>query len=216
MIPAALGLAYALQPMALADVPTVADIEREAFTLPWPESAFRSELAHHSSSCYLVARYTPWDLRPNGNSDLSAPRPWAARALDPSLVAYGAYWEVLDEAHICTLAVRVAWRGRGLGGLMLLALLDEAIARGARAATLEVRASNAVAQRLYSRYGFERAGERKRYYTDNDEDALIMTAAKVDSAGYQQLLSTLREGLWQRLATFGCPPSCPVGTDRVR
>ena len=82
---------------------------------------------------------------------------------------------MVDEAHITTFAVDPRWRRRGVGERLLLALLDLSLARGAREATLEVRLSNMPARQLYEKYGFRPVGIRPRYYSDNGEDALIMT-----------------------------------------
>ena len=82
---------------------------------------------------------------------------------------------MVDEAHITTFAVHPAWRRQRIGERLLLAFLDLARDRHAREATLEVRLSNIAARRLYEKYGFRPVGLRPRYYSDNGEDALIMT-----------------------------------------
>ena len=91
------------------------------------------------------------------------------------MLGYAGLWLLIDEAHISTIAVAPEWRGRGLGELLLASLLERAISIGADVATLEVRASNLVAQNLYRKYRFTVVGVRKGYYTDNFEDALVMT-----------------------------------------
>ena len=82
---------------------------------------------------------------------------------------------MVDEAHITTFAIHPAWRRQRIGERLLLAFLDLAIDRRAREATLEVRLSNLPARRLYEKYGFRPVGLRPRYYSDDGEDALIMT-----------------------------------------
>ena len=82
---------------------------------------------------------------------------------------------MVDEAHITTFAIHPAWRRQRIGERLLLAFLDLAIDRRAREATLEVRLSNLPARRLYEKYGFKPVGLRPRYYSDDGEDALIMT-----------------------------------------
>jgi [ribosomal protein S18]-alanine N-acetyltransferase len=116
---------------------------------------------------------------------------------------------MVDEAHICTLAMRAEWRGRGLGELLLLSLIEQAIEHQAAVVTLEVRVSNLRAQSLYTKYGFAFVGERKRYYSDNQEDALIMTTAPVTSEDYARLLGAHRAALAQRLMAErdAAPPS---------
>ena len=87
---------------------------------------------------------------------------------------------MVDEAHVTTFAIHPDWRRRRLGERLLLALLDAAIDRRAAEATLEVRLSNLAARRLYEKFGFRPVGIRPRYYTDNNEDALIMTTDRLD------------------------------------
>ena len=91
---------------------------------------------------------------------------------------------MVDEAHITTFAVHPRWRRQRIGERLLLALLDLARDRHAREATLEVRLSNLAARRLYEKYGFRPVGIRPRYYSDNGEDALIMTTEPLGSAGH--------------------------------
>jgi len=105
---------------------------------------------------------------------------------------------LVDEAHVCTIAVHPNWRGRGLGELLLISLLDRAIELGARVATLEVRVSNQVAQELYNKYIFQIVSRRKRYYSDN-EDAYIMTTPPFDTPEFQMNLSNHRARLYARL-----------------
>jgi ribosomal-protein-alanine N-acetyltransferase len=164
--------------MQVADIPRVMAIETQVFPSPWPAHAYRYELTRNAlSHCYVLEK-------------------------EAELVGYGCMWLVVDEAHISTLAVALSQRGRGLGELVLLALLGEAIALNAVTATLEVRVSNQAAQALYAKYGFEVVGWRKRYYVDNQEDALIMTVEPLDEA-YQDRLAALQTGLFERLDTAG-------------
>ena len=99
--------------------------------------------------------------------------------IDGRIVAYGGMWLMVDEAHITTFAVHPAWRRQRIGERLLLAFLDLARDRHAREATLEVRLSNIAARRLYEKYGFRPVGLRPRYYSDNNEDALIMTTEPI-------------------------------------
>jgi ribosomal-protein-alanine N-acetyltransferase len=89
-------------------------------------------------------------------------------------------WLILDQAHIATLAVHPDYRGKGIAADLLIKVLVEAVNRGARRAMLEVRASNQIAQSLYKDYGFEIVNRRRRYYRDNDEDALLMNLDNLD------------------------------------
>ncbi len=106
-----------------------------------------------------------------------------------SIVAYGGFWLLMDEAHIATIASHPDWRGCGLGQWLMLALLDAAMARGAVSSTLEVRAGNLPARRLYEKLGYEVTGVRKRYYRDG-EDGLIMTTPPLAGPAMQERLGS--------------------------
>jgi [ribosomal protein S18]-alanine N-acetyltransferase len=160
-----------IEPMRLEDLEAVHRIELASFSSPWPPNAYQSELSQNRLASYLVAR------------------------VDGEIVAYGGMWLMVDEAHITTFAVHPAWRRQRIGERLLLAFLDLAIARHAREATLEVRLSNIAARRLYEKYGFRPVGLRPRYYSDNGEDALIMTTEPVTEAPYAERLAVLRAAL---------------------
>jgi [ribosomal protein S18]-alanine N-acetyltransferase len=160
-----------IEPMRLGDLADVQAIERASFTTPWPEHAYRTELETNRLASYLVAR------------------------VGDRVVAYGGVWSMVDEAHITTFAVHPGWRRRGIGERLLLALLDLAIARRAREATLEVRLSNLPARRLYEKYGFRPVGLRPRYYSDDQEDALIMTTEPLYEARFTERFARLRAAL---------------------
>ena len=196
-------LPLAIEPMQPAHILAVMEIEREAFSLPWPERAYRHEITQNELAHYYVLC-----LRSAGNSPTSGSAWQRLRqvlqrrlGLDECLVlGYGGFWLMYDEAHISTLAVRADLRRQGLGELLLVALLEESHRLGAVCATLEVRVSNLAAQALYARYGFRQAGRRKAYYTDNREDALILTTPDFSSAAYQDLVETRRRDLFRQLA----------------
>ena len=96
------------------------------------------------------------------------------------------------EAHIVTVAVRESRRRLGIGERLLIATIELAREAGQDAVTLEVRKSNEGAQRLYEKYGFQRVGLRVRYYTDNNEDAVLMTTPDLNSPSYTELFERLR------------------------
>jgi len=170
---------YIVRRMTLEDLPEVMEIENASFKRPWPLSAYHYELTRNDCGYYLVVRLKK-------------------KEGEGPLLAYGGFWLVVDEAHICTLAVKPEWRGKGLGELILYSLLELALRLGAKIASLEVRVSNKVAQNLYRKYGFEEVGKRKGYYSDG-EDALIMTAFDINSQEYRALLAKNREGLERKL-----------------
>jgi [ribosomal protein S18]-alanine N-acetyltransferase len=163
-----------VESMRLEDLPAVHAIEIASFTAPWPPHAYRSELESNKLAHYLVAR------------------------AGDTVAAYGGMWLMVDEAHITTFAVHPAWRRQRIGERLLLAFLDLASDRGAHEATLEVRLSNLAARKLYEKYGFRPVGIRPRYYSDNGEDALIMTTDALASADMRDRLAGLRAALEQR------------------
>jgi ribosomal-protein-alanine N-acetyltransferase len=169
--------AISIRQMQAEDLGQVHSIDKISFSLPWPESAYRYELYENQSSLQ-----------------------WVAEAQEPDgtlrVVGMVVVWLVVDEAHIATIAVHPDYRGRGIAQELLCAALIESIERGMRSATLEVRAHNLTAQNLYRRFRFEQIGMRPRYYRDNFEDALIMTAEKLD----QDYVKWLKEGGWRASA----------------
>ena len=160
-----------IEAMRLEDLAAVHQIELASFSAPWPPNAYRSELETNRLASYLVAR------------------------AEDRVVAYGGMWLMVDEAHITTFAVHPAWRRQKIGERLLLAFLDLAIDRRAREATLEVRLSNLAARRLYEKYGFRPVGLRPRYYSDDGEDALIMTTEPLDDPRLRERIERLRAEL---------------------
>ncbi|WP_046229078.1 ribosomal protein S18-alanine N-acetyltransferase [Paenibacillus algorifonticola] len=138
--------------MTLKDIPFIVAIEQEAFTGPWTAEAFTNELTNNMFAKYMVMEY------------------------EKEVIGYAGMWVIVDEAHVTNVAVRSDHRGQGLGKLLLSELQRTAVFFGANKMTLEVRVSNEVAQRLYRSLGFESSGIRPGYYSDNQEDALIMWA----------------------------------------
>jgi ribosomal-protein-alanine N-acetyltransferase len=107
-------------------------------------------------------------------------------------------WFQGDEAHITEIAVRERLRGNGIGELLLIGSVRAAIQYGSNVVTLEVRVSNLIAQRLYEKYGFKQVGIRKAYYSDNREDAAIMTTDPIHGVEYQSLFGRLQEAYQTR------------------
>ncbi len=160
-----------IEAMTDADVKDVLRIEQQSFSTQWPSNAFYQELHDNKLAHYFVGR------------------------IEKRLVAYGGIWVILEDSHITTIAVHPGCRGRKYGEIMLLRLLDEAISRGASWMTLEVRESNTIAQALYRKYGFTTVSTRKGYYSDNNENALVMWAGNLKSDLYRNRLQTLRSTL---------------------
>ncbi|MCR8844148.1 ribosomal protein S18-alanine N-acetyltransferase [Paenibacillus sp. SC116] len=139
-----------VRPMTVADIEAVQIVEQASFTLPWTNDAFYNELTNN-----IFAHY--WVIEENS-----------------TIIAYAGMWTVIDEAHVTNIAVHPDSRGHGYGEKLMQTLITEAAVHGMNKMTLEVRVTNEVAQRLYRKYDFEPAGVRKGYYSDNNEDALIM------------------------------------------
>lgn len=196
-------LPYRIEPMTPQDIEAVMNIELVSFSAPWSARAYDYEVRYNEMAHYYVARLQKEvPINPGTSSRL---RRWfrrqPAQVDAPSLVVgYGGFWLMVDEAHISTLATHPLWRRRGIGELLLLAMIDNATEIGARWVTLEVRTSNIGAQALYRKYGFEVTGLRKKYYSDNGEDALIMTTPIITTMEYQQKLQILKSTLFNHLA----------------
>lgn len=196
-------LPYLIQPMRIQDIPEVLQIERACFSMPWSAHAYRYEIEENTLSWYIVARPAPAKMGRGVVGKLLALRP-GAQARAP-VIGYGGFWMMVDEAHISTLAVAPSHRRRGVGELLLLTMIEEAERRGAATVTLEVRVSNLPAQHLYEKYGFTVQGRRVRYYSDNGEDAYIMTTPALRLESYRKTLSALKSRLYTRLASAESP-----------
>jgi ribosomal-protein-alanine N-acetyltransferase len=194
---------YQLRPMTEADVPQVADIEAQSFPTTWPRTAYRRELANRLAR-YLVlvdrahGPITPEEREPHRKSLLGfLRRKPSAELTSDFIVGYVGVWLMVDQAHIVAIAVREEYRRRGLGELLLSESIDMALSNGQESVTLEVRRSNESAQTLYEKYRFLKVGVRRRYYTDNHEDALIMTTPPINTGAYAEHLAYLRDR-WER------------------
>jgi ribosomal-protein-alanine N-acetyltransferase len=172
-------------PMALDDIARVMEIDTLSFPLPWSPTSYRYELTQNPNSHFVVAVAggappAGGPKEPDSLVDRLNPSHWFRPAAPPpparQVVGYGGFWFIVDEAHISTIAVHPDWRGQGVGEILFVNMLEQALDVGALTATLEVRVTNAPAQALYRKYEFEQTGRRKRYYRDNGEDALLMTA----------------------------------------
>ncbi len=118
--------------------------------------------------------------------------------LDYAILGFVGLWFMAGEAHITAIAVEEASRGKGIGELLLMGSIELAMSRGATVVSLEARVSNYVAQSLYQKYGFQKVGIRKGYYTDNREDAVIMTTQPIKNPAYQEKFQALKEAYRQR------------------
>jgi len=131
----------------------ILDFEKECFTIPWSKNMFLDELQNDLAR-YMVISYSG------------------------KIAGYGGMWIILDEAHITNIAIDPKHQKHGLGSQLLMHMIKQAEAEGAKQMTLEVRESNLAALKLYRKFGFIECGIRKKYYEDNQEDALIMWRKK--------------------------------------
>lgn len=143
--------------MTMDDVDGVYAVEISTFVDAWSRDAFVSDMKNPVAR-YLVAEQ------------------------DGKIIGYAGAWVILDESHITNIAVLKEHRGQGTGKRLTRDLLQYLSNLGAAYATLEVRRSNEVAQNLYKSLGFIQLGVRKRYYTDNNEDALLMVCDHLPAA----------------------------------
>ncbi|HET7582266.1 MAG TPA: ribosomal protein S18-alanine N-acetyltransferase [Candidatus Limnocylindria bacterium] len=168
----AIGLPLSVDEMRLTDIPQVHEVERLSFATPWPQHAFEQELRGNRLARYVVARTTVGG--------------------EERVVGFAGVWLMVDEAHITTFGVHPDFRRQGVGRRLLLRLADLAMELRARRLTLEVRVSNTAAQGLYRRFGFTISGTRPRYYTDDGEDAYVMTTPDLVRPVMQSLIADER------------------------
>ena len=213
--------------MRLEDVAQANEIDRECFP-EWPPVSYRREILFSRLSHYLVA----WDggegnpvadpVIELGESDQRASRlgrfrhklrllfgserSWSS-STNQRIVGLASLWIMAGEAHLTTIGVRDAYRRQGIGELLLIAAFDLALRHNARIVTLEVRASNLVAQRLYEKSGFSRVGLHRGYYTDNREDAVVMSTDNLALASFQSHFQWLKQAHAQRWG----PADCQIG-----
>jgi len=190
---------YRTRPMKPGDISAVIAIDQQSFPSPWPALAFSYELRQPHSHYYVL-------LKPTVNEPTAREprwRRWLDRILDPlkesPVIGYVGFRSQgrPPSAHISTLAVHPDWRGKGLGELLLLMALEQSLKLEVGTVSLEVRASNQVAQRLYRKYGFQLKCVRRGYYRDG-ENAWLMEVEMHRSA-YRARLTHLRQVLKGRI-----------------
>ena len=125
-------------------------IEKTVFPVPWSYESFSQDVCEHEIAEYIVG------------------------LIGDEVISYAGFWHVLEESHITNIAVKKEYRRRGIGGKMLEIIFKKAKDLNVKTMTLEVRESNLAAIAMYEKAGFTTGGRRKKYYTDNYEDALIM------------------------------------------
>jgi [ribosomal protein S18]-alanine N-acetyltransferase len=206
--------------MAKKDIPQVTVIDREAFPTMWPPVNFQHELNNRLAHYAVAYDGTRVDNDPEPppaiklvpvRSFLGLKWPFHARPSEGPLTppekvefiaGFVGLWIMVDESHIINIAVRDQCRGKGIGELLLISSIDLSTRLQASVVTLEVRASNTVAQSLYTKYGFARMGVRRGYYTDNKEDAFIMTTDIINSDSFKRRFQKLKEAHFQKIGQF--------------
>jgi ribosomal-protein-alanine N-acetyltransferase len=168
---AADALEVHLVPMRRRHLRSVLRIEGQVYPRPWSLSLFLSELALRSTRVYTVAR------------------------AEGVVVGYSGLMLTGADAHVTTLAVDPAWHRHRIGTRLLVAMVHQAVERGAQHLTLEVRVSNTPAQGLYRKFGFHPAGVRKNYYVETNEDALVMWADDIDGEAYRDRLAVIEDAI---------------------
>ena len=136
--------------MTIEDIPSVVEIEKEAFATPWTQEVFEHEMTENDHANYIVA------------------------VTEEEVIGHCGMWIVLDECHITNVAVRKSLRGHGIGESLMKEAIALCIEEEVRLMTLKCGCTNITAQNLYRKLGFQDGGIRKNYYTDDHEDALVM------------------------------------------
>jgi ribosomal-protein-alanine N-acetyltransferase len=199
------GIYYIIRPMGYEDIPQVAQIDREAFPGEWvfrSQSAYKRDLDNPSVR-YIVA-CNKKDV-PESEGQAIQRLPWFKRLfsdgrqpnVSENIVGFSGFW-MMKEAHIIAIGVRDGYRRLGIGEGLLIETIKLAQILNANVVTLEVRASNEIAQELYKKYGFQVVGRRPRYYSSDGEDAIIMSTDNITSMPFQTSLQQLKEAHAQR------------------
>lgn len=179
----------------------MAQIDREAFPGEWvfrTQSAYKRDLENPSIR-YVVA--CEKDDEPESGPPVTQKLSWlrkpfgSPRRIGKSehIVGFSGFWMMLREAHIIAIGMRNAYRGLGIGEALLITTIDLAETLNAYVITLEVRASNKIAQELYQKFGFREVGRRQKYYSSDGEDAIIMTTDNITSASFQASFKELKK-----------------------
>lgn len=163
-----------IRKMKPADLGRVIEIEKISFADPWSESAYLTEISNASAH-------------------------YSVLCIGKDIVGFAGMWVIIDEAHITTLAVDPDYRKKRMGERLLIDLLEEALARSATRATLEVRQSNVSAQNLYIKYDFKPVAIRREYYSSNNENAVIMWVDNISSEAYRTKLATLKHNAQEKV-----------------
>lgn len=217
------AMAYTIRPMQDRDIIQAIEIDREAFPTQWPHPtyiSFKQELRNRLARYIVVSKQNetaPEAAEQNDENKsfwhkllqlkhlFDHDRFFGEEMPPPSkdyIVGVAGLWAMADEAHITTIAVRNTCQRQGIGELLLISIIDTAIKLHTNIVTLEVRVSNKQAQALYKKYGFQEAGHRPHYYSDDGEDALVMNTATITTTSFQSHLQQLKQAHQRRWRGF--------------
>jgi ribosomal-protein-alanine N-acetyltransferase len=217
-------MGYAARLMCTEDIPEVTEIDREAFPTDWyPTSFFRelnSKMTRHLVACEESKEASgSYSQIGTAGKETNGKLWWLVSRVkrligkgrtlnngkaiqtNQNIVGYATFWLMAGEAHLTAIAVREVYRRRGIGELLLISAINLAAELNTDVFTLEVRSSNLSAQTLYEKYGFDKVGVRRGYYSDDSEDAVIMTTERIKSVSYQSRFKQLQQAYTQRWGT---------------
>ena len=208
-----------IRPLRPEDIGRVSEIERQAFPTLWPPTPFRRDLNSPEARYLVACAPKPGAAAPpedGGGEEVARvsrgslfgrlfdvvkghlPSERTPAIPGYSLLGFIGLWFIGDEAHITGVAVERESQGKGIGELLLMGAIELAMIRHSTVVTLETRVSNYAAQSLYQKHGFQKVGIRKGYYTDNREDAVIMTTQPINTTSYQERFQERRDAYRQR------------------
>ncbi len=160
--------------MTESDLEGVLEIEKLSFISPWTKKMFKETYLSPITSNFVVK-------------------------INEEIIGYLILYSVEDEAHIMNLAVHPEHRGKGYGSYLIAHAVSHYVARKVSEFFLEVRESNVNAQQLYAKFGFKIIGKRKGYYTETNEDALVMHLSIKDSVERRAINQILQTSFYRTL-----------------
>ena len=207
--PTVAAMPFAVRALREADIAQVRAVEKEAFSTLFPPTSFRRELGNRAARYWVAEKRDERDKPLSARPQAGIVRKLLGRAtglrarryethIPRSIVGFLGTWYAADQAHIVSVGVADGYRRRGIGELLLIAAVEHAVARETETITLEVRKSNAAARTLYEKYGFVEQGIRKAYYSDNREDAVIMTKGSIQMERYAAQVAALKQAHQER------------------
>ena len=158
-----------IQKMAIENIDDILAVEELCYgEHHWSYESFVSEINNNISSYYCAV-------------------------IDGKCIGYMGIWKIVDEAHVTNLSVHPDFQNQKIAHRLLLNSIEECYKNKIKFITLEVRASNEKAIHLYEKFGFKSLGLRKKYYQDNNEDALIMWSENIFDKKYKTLYDNIKK-----------------------